>query len=293
MYQPDHKAIAARTAEVHRANRGKATAALFLLLGVMLLLNLVFYAIGVLQIPDFSDPLAAASPVSPAVSLLTTLATLLVSAPLTLGLMQLYGRMARGEPARLSSIFDWLSDVRLLLRSVRGELWYSLLYLGWMIVYMMPGVLVTFVFAGISPQLSFWLGYAVMLGGAVFATAKILSLTPALFLLADGTETSVISAFDTVRRVMSPLRWRYFRFLLRYALVLLAIIVLSGFFLSYLMLLMPSLGPETLFLIEYVLLVAAMGFLMPRLLLGMVVYWQDAFGAQAGENPPKPDIYGL
>ena len=293
MYQPDHKALANRTAELYRRNRGKATAALLIVFGVTALLNLALYAMGVLDFPDLTATSASVSPQSPAVSFLSGLASLLVSAPLTLGMFALFGRMARGGEVRLSSMFDWVSDVRLLFRAVGAELWLSLLYAGWAMLCMLPGVAAAYFLSGYSASLALFAGYALLLLGLVYAFGRVLSLVPALFYLSEQRTCGVFAAFDRARAVLLKLRWRYLRFLLRYVFVLLGGVLVSALLLSALMLYVPALTGEMLFFIEYLLVLGVVVLLLPRLVLGMVVYWQDAEDAFSGKNPPFPEVYGL
>lgn len=293
MYQPDHKALANRTAELYRRNRGKVTAAMLIVFGVTALLNLAFYAMGVLDIPDLTATSASVSTQPPAVSFLSGLASLLVSAPLTLGMFALLSRMARGEEVRLSSMFDWVSDLRLLLRAVVAEMWLSLLYAGWAMLCMLPGVAAAYILSGFSASFALYAGYALLLLGLVYALGRVLSLMPALFHLSERRDCGVFAAFDRARTVLSKLRWRYMRFVLRYLLVLIGGVLASALLLSALMLSVPALTGELLFFIEYLLVLVVLALLLPRMALGMIVYWQDAEDAFYGKNPPNPEVYGL
>ena len=293
MYQPNHKALAERTAELYRRNRGKATAAMLIVLGVTALLNLAFYAMGVLEIPDLTAASTSVDPQSPAVSFLSGLASLLVTAPLTLGMFTVFSRTARGEEVRLSSMFDWVSDLRLLFRAVGAEMWLSLLYAGWLMLGMLPGIAAAYLLSGYSPSFALFASYALLLIGFVYALARVLSLMPALFHLSEQRNCGIFAAFDRARIVLRKLRWRYMRFLLRYVLVLLGGVLASALLLSVLILTVPALTGELLFFLEYLFVLGIIVLLMPRLVLGMVVYWQDAEDAFSGKNPPNPEVYGL
>jgi len=293
MYKPNHKALADRTAELYRRNRGKATAAIFIVIAVTALLNVAFYAMGALDIPDLTAASASASTQSPAVSFLSGLASLLVSAPLTLGMFALFSHMARGEEVRLSSMFDWISDLRLLFRAVGAEMWLSLLYAGWAMLCMLPGVAAAYLLSGFSASLALYTGYALLFLGLVYALGRVLSLMPALFYLSEQRTCGVFAAFDRARTVLSKLRWQYVRFLLRYLLALIGGVLASALLLSVLMLSVPALTGELLFFIEYLFVLTVIVLLLPRLVLGMIVYWQDAEDAFSGKNPPTPEVYGL
>lgn len=266
----DSAGIRRYAASVVRRNRTKALLAVLLATGIDLAVQIV---LGLMGVTDSADQ-------SPVVSLLANLVILLVSAPLTYGLYELFLRMVHGQNGSVSDIFQWYADGTKLKASVWGQLWFTLLGFCWLMLYVFPAAMVGGFFFSYTG--GFLLMYLIILVAMIFGVAEFIMYIPGAFMLAEDPERSVTECFSAARQAMKPYRWQFFGFYMLYILQVIAIII--PFIVVMVLVPMSALLSSLLSLIA-----AAVACLvvMPRLHMGCICYYHAVFDLEVA-HPDEP-----
>lgn len=262
----DNAGIRRYVSSVIRRYRSQVMLAALIVVGVDLLLQVCLTLIGVTGTPG--EP--------PAVTLLSNVVTLLVSAPLQYGMYELLIRLTHGQDASVSDIFPWFADGRRLKASLLGSLWFVLLALCWLMLCMLPALaLFTLVFRGTLTYGSLLLFYLVILAAALVALAQILPYMPGAFMLAEDPSLPVVQSFSSACQSMKPYKRQFFLFYMVYVLQLIAAAVLITLFLSY-----APLSAGLRSLLSLVLTSLASLWILPRMYMGGICYYHAVFGLE-------------
>ncbi len=221
-----------------------------------------------------------------AVTLLSNVVTLLVSAPLQYGLYELLMRITGGQAPSVRGIFAWFSEWPRLKAALLGAVWFGLIAFCWLFIYILPASFVLGLLLGNS-LLSY--GGLVFLYFALFAVmllaiAHVLPYMPGAFMLAEEPARSVTECFSAAKQGMRPYKWKLFGLVMVYALQMLAIILPFTFAAVYLA---ESNALLSSLLLTLATAIAMLG-VMPRMYMGCLCYYQAVFGVELPEDPADP-----
>ncbi len=265
----DNAGIRRYASSVIRKNRPQVMLAALIVIGVNLLLQLCLTLIGVTGTPG--EP--------PAVTLLSNVVTLLVSAPLQYGMYELFIRLVRGEGGSAGDIFLWFSEGRRLKASLLGSLWFTLLAFCWLMLCMLPALIVLTLLPSGTTLMTYYGGllliYLVVLAAALVGLAQILPYMPGAFILAEDPSLPVVQSFSSACQNMKPFKRPFFRFYMVYVLQLVAVLVAITLFLAY-----APLDAGLLSLLSLFLTSLASLWILPRMYMGGVCYYHAVFGLE-------------
>lgn len=263
----DNAGIRRFASSVIRQNRAQVMLAALLVIGVNLLLQVCLTLIGVTGTPG--EP--------PAVTLLSNVVTLLVSAPLQYGMYELFIRLVRGEGGSVGDIFPWFSEGRRLKASLLGSLWFTVLAFCWLMLCMLPAFVLLVLLLGSSPLTysSLLLIYLVVLATLLVGLAQILPYMPGAFMLAEDPSLPIVQSFSSACQNMKPFKRQFFRFYIVYVLQLIAIVIPIVLLLSY-----APLDAGALALLELLLTSLASLWILPRMYMGSICYYHAVFGLE-------------
>ena len=212
----------------------------------------------------------------PLVTLLSNLVVLLVSAPLSYGLYELFQRMARRQPGSVKDMLLWFADGMKLKASVLGQLWLTLLTFCWLLLYVLPATFIGSM-TGSVLLLSIIIFAAMLLGAA-----EVLLYTPGAYMLAEEPSRSVTECFSAARQGMKPYKWKFFGFYCLYILQLLAVVIPFALVIVFV--------PMSALMVSLVTLAgssAAYLLIVPRMHMGCICYYHAVFGLEvAGPDAP-------
>lgn len=190
------------------------------LVGSMAIYTVITMLLNCLQIPFQPAAGADTAPeemiVYFGVVCLISLATLLF-APIQLGVIDVYRKVAKNEPARVGDVFVWMGEGRRVWQAIKISLAVFVRTLGWALVYLGPVILVflvlALVFGGmgqamLAPFLTFYFIALAVVG--VFYAARVNLYTPAIFLLAEDPLRPVNGCIREAVETMRPHKWEFF-----------------------------------------------------------------------------------
>ncbi len=137
--------------------------------------------------------------------------------PITVGSYSFFMGTAAGAKMKVSSIFVWLGDLRLFAKALGAMVWYVIISMFWMLVYLfipitLAVLLIIYEVSGTLLLTGTIILYVLFLIGSVFAEIKILSLMPAIYLLAENPNIKIREAFALCRGMMRGHKWEFFVF---------------------------------------------------------------------------------
>ena len=151
------------------------------------------------------------------------LGVMLISSPLTMGIYSWFYELSALRKQKISSIFNWMGDTRLIFKALSASLWFAALGMMWAVAYMIVPASLYFylrVFAAGSNPMGMYsaglLENVLLIAGIVLTATRVISYQPALFVLAGNPEMSVRKAFAECSRYMNGRRMEYFLFALSF-----------------------------------------------------------------------------
>ena len=277
MLSPDNPAAVRQHAGVLvRQNRGRVYGAMLVIVAVNTALQTLLALLGVTGSAD--EPAA--------VTLLSNIVTLLVSAPLQYGFYALLTDISGGRAGSVRDIFSWFSEWFRLKTALLGTMWFGLIAFCWLFIYILPASFVLGLLLNGLPvsYASFIILYAALLAVTLVALAHVVLYMPGAFMLAEEPARSVTECFSAAKQGMRPYKWKFFGLIMVYALQMFAIVLPFAFASVYL--------AETSALLSSLLLTLATALamlgVMPRMYMGCICYYQAVFGIEPPEDPVDP-----
>ena len=259
-----------------RQNRGRVYGAMLVIVAVNTALQVLLALCGVTGSPD--EPAA--------VTLLSNIVTLLVSAPLQYGFYELLIRITGRRPGSIRDIFAWFSEWFRLKTSLLGTIWFGLIAFCWLLVYILPASFILgLLMGGLSISYSsIILIYFAIIAVMLVALAHIMLYMPGAFMLAEEPARSVLECFSAAKQGMRPYKWKFFGLIMVYVLQIFAIALPFAFALVYLAAENALLYTLLLTLGSEVIMLAV----MPRMYMGSICYYQAVLGIELPEEPADP-----
>ena len=212
----------------------------------------------------------------PLVTLLSNLVVLLVSAPLSYGLYELFQRMACGQPGSVKDLLLWFADSMKLKASVLGQLWFTLLTFCWLLLYALPAT-----FIGSMSGSVFFL-FLIIFAAMLLGAAEVLLYTPGAYMLAEEPSRFITECFSDARQGMKPYKWQFLGFNCLYVLQLLAIVIPFALIIVFV-----PMSATAVSLVTLAGSSAAYLLVVPRMHMGCICYYRAVFGLDvAGPDDP-------
>ncbi len=210
-------AVKAHAKRVFSENAGRCIAVSLIVSGITLLVSSIASVYNI--VPQLMPEVESIVTFTPQL-LLPLAVTLLFSIlvfPLTVGSFSFFMGTAAGAKMKVSSIFVWLGDLRLFGKALGTYLFYFLLSMFWMIICLFVPIIIVVLLLVYEIEGSLLLTgmiiwYVIFLVGVIFAEIKILSLIPAIYLLAENPNIKIREAFILCRGMMRGHKWEFFVF---------------------------------------------------------------------------------
>ena len=140
----------------------------------------------------------------------------LLSSPLTMGSYAWFSELSMMRHPKMWDIFNWVGDIRLMLKAFGAQLWFFGICAIWTIVFLgLPVATVVFISVNVERMavnsVIFLSGLIALLtiAGVILTVVRVYSYLPALFVLAAHPEMHIREVFHECTLFMAGRRWEF------------------------------------------------------------------------------------